>query len=81
MTELVTARTFIFTQNAQQDFDKLVTTKSALVGNLLGKLMMKKYPDLHPGIKRATITFDDLLHWHLWPNFITLHGNASNYHL
>ena len=44
------------------------------MGSLLGKLLKKKYPDLHPDIEDVTISFDDLLHWHLWPKFIKLYG-------
>ena len=36
--------------------------------------MMKKYPNLDIEIR---ITFDDVLQWSLWPNFIKLYGNFS----
>ena len=58
----------------EQDFERLAATKSAYVGKLLGDLMMKKYPNLDIEIR---ITFDDVLQWSLWPNFIKLYGNFS----
>ena len=59
---------------AEQDFEKLAATESARVGSLLGKLLKKRYPSVHPDIEDVTISFDDLLHWHLWPKFIKLYG-------
>lgn len=50
--------------------------KSSYVGSLLGKLLKKRYPTLRPDIQNVTITFDDLLHWPLWPNFIKLYGKV-----
>ena len=45
------------------------------MGSLLGKLLKKKYPTLHPDNEDETvISFDDLLHWALWPNFIEYYG-------
>ena len=61
-------------KSAEQDFEKLAATESARVGRLLGKLLKKKYPNLHPDIEDITISFDDLLQWHLWPKFIKLYG-------
>jgi len=61
---------------AEQDFEKLATTESAHIGKLLGGLLKKKYPHLHPDIEQVTISFDDLLQWRLWPNFIKLYGKV-----
>ena len=66
------------TKYAEQDFEKLAATKSAHVGSLLGKLLKRKYPNLHPDTEELTINFDDLLHWPLWPNFIKLYGKFSS---
>ena len=57
-------------QYAEQDFERLAATKSIHVGRLLGTLWMKKY---HSNVK-ITISFDDMLQWSLWPNFIKLNG-------
>jgi len=62
---------------AEQDFEKLADTNSPHLGKLLGKLLKKKYPYLHPNIKEITFSFDDLLHWFLWPNFIKLYGEVN----
>lgn len=48
------------------------------MGNLLGKLLKKKYPNLHPDNEdQIGISFDDLLDWTLWPNFIKLYGKIE----
>ena len=48
------------------------------MGNLLGKLLKKKYPKLHPDNQdQIVISFDDLLDWELWPNFIKLYGKIE----
>ena len=62
---------------AEQDFETLATKESAHIGRLLGSLLKKKYPDLHPDIEQVTISFDDLLQWRLWPNFIKLYGKVE----
>ena len=65
-------------ENAEQDSKKLAVSNSPHVGRLLGKLLKKKYPSLHPDIKEISIPFNDLLHWFLWPNFIKLYGKVNH---
>ena len=60
-------------QHAEQDFERLAATKSMHVGRLLGTLWKKKYPNLRSN-RNNTISFDDMLQWCLWPNFIKLYG-------
>ena len=60
-----------------QDFDKLAATHSERVGKLLGTLLKKEYPNLDPlGKEVVSVTFDELLKWHLWPSFIKIQGNS-----
>lgn len=56
-----------------QDFEKLAATESERMGKLLGRLLKKRYPSLH--CEDASIDFDELLAWDLWPNFIKIYGN------
>ena len=39
------------------------------VGELMGTLIRKQYPNGANGV-----TFDELLHWDLWPSFIKLYS-------
>ena len=56
----------------EQDFERLVATESDHVGSLLGQVLKKEYANLNLYI--GNISFDDLLFWPLWPNFIKLYG-------
>ena len=58
----------------EQDFERLVATESDFVGSLLGRVLKKKYPNLNVRFENICISFDDLLDWPLWPNFIKLFG-------
>ena len=53
------------------NFDKFTETKSARVVNLLGNMLMRKYPkfDENPEVPLA-----DLLEWEVWPAYITIYG-------
>lgn len=62
------------TNEAKHEFEKLAATQSEKIGKLLGTLLKKKYNDMDP---RVPLSFDELLGWHLWPNFIKIHG--TNY--
>ena len=64
-------------KSAEHDFERLAAKESAHIGKLLGDLLKKKYPDLHPDIELVSISFDDLLQWRLWPNFIKLYGKLT----
>jgi len=37
----------------------------------LGRILKKRYPDL------KNVSFEDLLGWSLWPNFIQIYGKLS----
>ena len=52
-----------------QEFEKLVASGSKRMGKLLGNMLKKQYPNLHPG-NDIFISLDELLQWNLWPNFI-----------
>jgi len=56
------------------DFERVTSTESRRVGELLGRILKKRYPDLKKNLKNITISFDDLLGWNLWPNFIQIYG-------
>jgi len=53
-----------------EEFEGVLATQSTCVGELFGKILRKRYPDL----KSITISFEDLLDWNLWPTFIQIYG-------
>ena len=59
---------------SSEEFEKLASTECARVGNLLGAMMKNQYPHLNPGLENVSVSFDELLQWNLWPNFIKLYG-------
>ena len=61
-----------------QEFDKLVNTESTRVGKLLGTLLKKRHPLLNPETSNFSVSFNDLLEWNLWPNFIGIYGKTVN---
>ena len=54
----------------------MAATGSKRVGNLLGNMLKKQHPKLHPEMKESDlfISLDELLRWTLWPNFIKIYG-------
>ena len=73
LTEIfIASSTQVIEKMSVQDFDRLAETESARVDNIFGILLKKQYPNLHPDMKG--IPFDNLLQWHLWPNFIKRYG-------
>ena len=65
-------------KSAEHDFERLAAKESPRIGKLLGDLLKKMYPDLHPDMEQVSISFDDLLQWRLWPNFIKLYGKLTS---
>ena len=53
------------------NFDKFTETRSACVVNLLGNMLMRKYPTFH---ENHAVPLADLLEWELWPAYITIYG-------
>ena len=53
------------------NFDKFTETRSTRVVNLLGDMLMRKYPYFH---ENPAVPLDDLLEWELWPAYITIYG-------
>ena len=49
-----------------------MTHESERVGKLLGRILVKQYPNARD---TEGVSFDDLLGWHMWPIFITIFGN------
>ena len=58
-------------------FNKLASTGSKRVGNLLGTMLKKQYPHLHGQGSKFSVSFDELLGWNLWPNFIRIYGKFT----
>lgn len=53
-------------------FNSLASIESKRVGELLGRILKESYQaDL------KMISFDDLLHWNLWPNFIQIYCKSN----
>jgi len=52
-----------------EEFERVAATESRHVGELLGRILRKRYPGL-----TETISIEDLLGWNLWPNFIQIYG-------
>jgi hypothetical protein len=50
---------------------ELAKHESEWVGKLLGRILEKQYPHAND---TKSISFDDLLSWHMWPIFITIFG-------
>jgi hypothetical protein len=48
-----------------------VTHELERIGKLLGSILEKQYPSAND---IESVTFDDLLGWHMWPIFITIRG-------
>ena len=53
------------------NFDKFTETRSARVVNLLGDMLMRKYPNF---LENSEVPLADLLEWELWPAYITIYG-------
>ena len=53
-------------------FNSLASIESKRVGELLGRILKESYrADL------KMISFDDPLHWNLWPNFIHIYCKST----
>ena len=50
--------------------EMLLRKNSTKVGNLFGRLLEKKYPQLNQS--GFMISLDDLLNWSFWPSFIKI---------
>ena len=57
--------------SGNHEFEKLATHQSERVGCLLGRILKKQYPHASD---IGSISFSDLLEWHMWPIFITIFG-------
>ena len=55
-------------------FNSLASIESKRVGELLGRILKKFY---QTDLKTIAISFDDLLRWNLWPNFIHIYCKST----
>ncbi len=60
---------------AARDIEKLAATHSKRMGEVLGALLKKKYPQLDYQVPPS---LNELLAWQLWPNFIKIHGTGCH---
>ena len=61
-------------KSGNREFERLASHESERVGQLLGHILERQYPNAGD-IK--SISFSDLLEWHMWPIFITIFGKAN----
>jgi len=59
--------------SAAENFNKMTVKDSKLLGNILGSILMKRYPQINDeDTKNEWMTLDILLEWNLWPNYVKL---------
>ncbi len=62
------------TMHKAKELEELAASHSKLMGQVLGTLLKKKYPQWSSD--KDDLTLDDLLNWHYWPAFIRIHGTC-----